>query len=156
MKSLLSIFHRHWLTGWWMLLCVVMGTSCQRDESERAEETAQTWGTAYFNWQLSKAQQLSTPSAMPLLRWVASQLTQSDVDTLRALPEGASCEVEQLKMGQGDSTATARLTVSHYMRMDTIGKGLTLREKDTYHIDLVRKGKEWRVNLTAPLRPEEE
>ena len=80
---------------------------------------------------------------------VDSFATHYDVDILRAQNEGASHQINDIKFGLGDSTAIVSLTVSHYLRMDTVGNAGQFVNKADFRLPVVCRNGRWMVHLTA-------
>ncbi|MDD3388389.1 MAG: hypothetical protein PHU58_07985, partial [Prevotella sp.] len=90
------------------------------------------------------------------LSYLSSQVNQQDVDTLRAMTEGARCEVDGIDIADNDSTATVNVEVHHYLSRDTLGQTGHIIEKSKFIIPMVRRNSEWKVSLSSPLRAEKE
>ena len=90
------------------------------------------FSTAYFNWQYHKAARFCAPGSERWLAYMASQVTQRDVDTLRALPEGASVRINSMRFYKGDSVAVADVEARDFLEMDMIGKTGKWVEKARY------------------------
>lgn len=105
-----------------LFLTIVNLISCSRSDTDsQLKAVVDSFATHYYNWQFKQALPYCTPESESWLRFAATNVQQSDVDILRAQDEGASYQINDIKFGLGDSTAIVSLTVSHYLRMDTVG-----------------------------------
>lgn len=130
--------------------------SCRQSEEEQLTEVVDSFSATYFNWQFHRSVAFCTPESRRWLSYMASQVGQRDVDRLRAHPEGAAYEIGEVAYTPGISTATAVVTVSHFLAMDTIGAEPQLVERAWFAVPLVLRGGRWRVSLSEPLRPQKD
>lgn len=120
-------------------------SSCFHHEEDGACEAVDSFSTAYFNWQFGKAIHYVDDGSARWLRYAAAQVTQEDVDSLRAMPEGASVEVEDVVYG--DSLAMATVEVSNFLAFDSIGKAPHVVGKAAYKLPVRRADGHWKVVL---------
>lgn len=143
-----------------MVLALLVGmvalSSCEHYQEKQLRDTVNDFSTAYFNWQYHKAARFCAPGSERWLAYMASQVTQRDVDTLRALPEGASVRINSMRFYKGDSVAVADVEVCDFLEMDTIGKTGRWVEKARYLISARLVRGVWKVWLSAPLRAEKD
>lgn len=119
--------------------------SCFHREEGGAGEAADSFATAYFNWQFGKAVRYVDAGSERWLSYAASQVTQEDVDSLRAMAEGASVDVKGV--AYYDSLAMATVAVSHFLAFDSIGKAPRVVDKATYKLPVKQVGGRWKVVL---------
>ncbi|MGI6233276.1 MAG: hypothetical protein ACOYJF_10605 [Prevotella sp.] len=127
-------------------------SSCRHEDTDEVESLVDTFSTAYFNWQFFLLQPYVTDDSQPCLRYLSSQINQNDIDTLRALPEGAKVEVNAIDYFDRADSATATVSVKHYLKMNQLGKVGTLTEASVYRIPLKKYDGKWKVSLIEPLR----
>ena len=122
-------------------------TSCDRPhkgEEDQLKEAVDTFASAYFNWHYKDALQL-----------VASNVHQADIDSLRAMPEGATFHIKDIDY-TSDSTAVAFVTVKNFLAMDTIGTASHTVESAKFALSLKYKKEKWHICLTSLPRPMKE
>jgi len=68
---------------------------------------------------------------------IASNVTEADLDILRAQTDGAEAEVIAIFFGQDDTTAVATVHVANIMLTDTIGRPGHMVEEAEYSIPAV-------------------
>ena len=126
--------------------------SCGNGNEDQLTETVSSFSDSYFNWQYFRSVKYCTPDSKQWLSYMASQVNESDVKALRAQEEGATVEIEDVDMLQGDSVAKVRVIVCNYLNMDTIGVKGRMVDKALFVIPARRNNGVWKVQLTAPLR----
>lgn len=151
------IFDLHNIAGWLSVFTValVVGgsfvtTSCKPTEKEQLVETIDSFSTSYFNWRFFQSVKYCTPESRRWLSYMVSQVSQSDIDTLRSLEEAATCKIGLIDTH--DSIAVADVSVSNFLNMDSIGKTGRIVEEATFKVPLVNRNGRWMVSLTSPLR----
>lgn len=119
---------------------VVAAWACtgRKDGSEQADEAALRWGAAYFNYDLKEAARLSTPESRKWIEFVASNMTEGDVELLRSLDEEPAVELYEC-VQENDSTWTVGLDVSHFVEPDTIGQPGRLTEEGDFRVTVVSR-----------------
>lgn len=127
-------------------------SSCGQDNEEELHETADSFAVAYFNYQFVKAVKYATPESRQWLSYIASQVSQEDVDSLRNMEQGAECETGHI--AANDSIATVEVSVRNFMDMDSIGKGPHMVEQARFRLPLVYRNNKWMVDLKDILRRE--
>lgn len=131
-------------------LCAGCG-SHEGDEGQ-LREGVDSFATYYYNWHFDRALRFCTPSSEPWLRFMASNVTQEDVDSLRAGEEDATVEVTGIAYhGEGDS-ATVSVSVANFLQMDSLGKAPHRVNEATFCLPAVIHGGKWKVRMDSPLR----
>ena len=126
-------------------LSMMVACSDKKAESVKAvEEKAMAFAEAYYRYDLGTASQLATPEATRQLKFVASNITQDDIDLLNSQTEGPIFEVVDCQP-LSDSLWRAHLSVSHYMEMDSIDGPMRLRDEGEAELTLVFRNRKWLV-----------
>lgn len=128
----------------------LLSTSCGSNDGDELHNVVDSFATRYFNWQFPASVRFVTDDSKKWLSYAASQVTQEDVDSLRAMVEGAKIEIEEIEE-EGD-TAKARVKVDDYLEMDTIGGTPRMVSEDTYILLLVRENGIWKIHLNEQPR----
>lgn len=132
-----------------LALFIVSGqTSCGHGGENSAEDAADSFSVAYFNWRFVDAQRFATEGSQRCLSFAASQVTQEDVDSLRSMAFGAETDVKDVTY-KDDSTAEAIVEVKGFLAMDSIGKKPLMVNKKRFTIPLSLTGDKWVVNLKS-------
>lgn len=141
----------------YIFLCIVamaVFAGCDHKEDEELSKQVDSFATAYFNWQYPRCRQYVSDSSQVWLRYLASQVDEADVDTLRARTEGATVELGDVDYSDDGSSAFVKVTVHDLLMMDTIGQVGHLVDQQEYVIPVIRERGKWKVRLTSPLRPQ--
>ena len=133
------------------LLAAVLLSGCQKDESE-AERVAHQWGDAYFNYNFRQALNYVTPESERWLRFAASNVTQQDLDVLQKNGQ-ATVTLDGYYAGS-DTTGTAYLNVSNWLRTDSIGRAGSHQELVSLQVLLVKRDGRWLVRMEGLPRNE--
>lgn len=139
-----------------LIICTFIAgfCSCGSDKEDKLHEAADSFAVAYFNWQFVRAVKYATPESRQWLSYLASQVSQEDVDSLRNMEQGAECEISHINTNNNDSMATVVVNVRNFMDMDSIGKGPHLVEQARFKLPLVYRNDKWKVDLKSILRHE--
>lgn len=133
-------------------ICIIAFTSCNTDSEKQIKEVANNFSSAYFNWRFSDASKYVSNDSRRWLVYASSQVNQQDVDSLRAMKEGATLTIDNISYENNGSIAKVKVVVSNYLLMDSIGITPRVCQHGEYEIPLSYDGKEWKVSLSAPLR----
>lgn len=143
---------QHPFRSMWMisvsLLCsfsVRLFSSCGHEESQ-VEACADSFAYYYFRWQFQKAMNCCDSSSYRWLRFAASQVTQRDVDSLRALKGDVTCSVNDVHF-INDSVAAADVRVSNFLTMDTMGQTSLTSNETRFDIPMAYRNGVWKVHL---------
>ena len=81
------------------------------------------------------------------LEYAASQVHEEDVEALRAMTSAAKWEVVSLQYGENEQQMNAKVEVSNFLAMDTLGTVAHQVEKAVYAIALKQHDNRWLVDL---------
>lgn len=137
-----------------LLLATLLAACGHADTDEQVREAAERFANAYFNYDFKTALSLCTPESERWLRFSASNVTEADLEALRAMESGAevaTADVESL----GTDAATVSVTVDNFLQRDTIGRPGHVENGQTFRLNLsLRQGK-WLVSLNGLPRTRE-
>lgn len=136
----------------WVGCLLITACSSHKDEPQ-LKETVNGFAATFFNWQLNEALPYCTPESKKWIEYAGSQITQEDIDLLKAQDEGASHQLEDINYQAGDTTATVVIKVKNVMLLDSIGTSGKMMEKASFQIHLCYRNKQWKVLLTSLPRP---
>ncbi len=127
--------------------------SCGPSErEEEAEQTVLRFAETYFGCHYKEAAQLCTPSSEKWIRFVATNVTDSDLIVLNQSDVEPQYEVDDLN-AIDDSTMTATIEANHYFHLHDIGQKADIKEADTYTFTLRRINGQWKIDLASVPRP---
>ncbi len=133
---------------------VLLYAGCRSHEGDENQlrEDVDSFATYYYNWHFDRALRYCTPSSEPWLRYMASNVGEEDVDSLRAGEEDATVEIIGIVYhGKGDS-ATVRACVANFLQMDSIGKSPHRVGNAIFCLPAVIHEGRWKVRMDSPLR----
>ena len=143
MKYVAIIFSLVLLTA-----CSDKGTQTQKD----VERCATAFAEAFYNYDLNAAGKLTTAEASRLLTFIGTNITQEDIDLLNGQSEGASIQMDDCRQ-LNDTLWKARLTVRHFMEMDSIGCPMQLRDHGESELTIVKRDGDWLVKTVKTAYP---
>lgn len=126
-----------------------MGCQSHEGSKEQLENDLDSFVTHYYNWHFAEASKYCTPASERWLRYMASNVHEADIELLRNKAEDASIEINGIDFHDDEVTATAHITVSNFLQMDTIGQAAHLIEQATFPLQLEMQQGKWKVNLDA-------
>lgn len=121
--------------------------SCDGGSRQEAADAADSFAVAYFNWRFFAAVPYSTPESKTWLNYAASQVTQEDIDSLKAKAEGAKITIEDIDMD--DSTALVTVKVRDYIPFDSIGGTPHTAQEATFKLSMALREETWKVELNG-------
>ena len=133
------------------LLAAVLLTGCADDENE-AERVVHQWGEAYFNYQFKQALDYVTPESERWMRFAASNVTQEDLNALQK--NGQAVVTLDGYYAGSDTTGTAYLNVSNWLRTDSIGRAGSRQDQASFQVSLVKRDSRWMVRMEGLPRSE--
>jgi hypothetical protein len=123
-------------------------SSCQHFTDEGAADACvDSFALHYFNWQYEACVPYVTADSKRWLEYAASQVHEEDVEALRAMTSAAKCEVVSLQYGENEQQMNAKVEVSNFLAMDTLGTVAHQVEKAVYAIALKQHDNRWLVDL---------
>jgi len=137
--------------AFWATEFCVSCSSCS-DKEEQLKTSVDSFSQAYFGWRLLKAISYSDASSERWLRFVASQITQDDIDSLRGQVGNVSCSLGKVHV-LNDSMAIVDVHVANFFRMDSLGSISRVDEVVTYEIPVAFHNGFWKVSLLEVPKP---
>jgi ketosteroid isomerase-like protein len=138
-----------------MTAALMVGCNYISDEKD-ISATVEKFAEAYFNYDFETAMKLTTADSEKWLRYAASNIHQADVDVLRSQEEGASVSIDDITIDDGDTTASALVTVHNYMRLDTIGNAGRMISQAQFRLNMVMESDKWRIKMEGLPRSEKQ
>lgn len=115
-------------------------------DEEQAEDCALCFGQAFFNLDLHQAAELCTQDSQHWINFMATNLTQADLDLIDA--SGISVLVRKVTL-TSDSTAEATVDVSHFMKWHGLEQPATIENDGEFRLDLVKRQGKWLVRMAG-------
>ena len=129
-----------------LLFCAFCSCSTGNEENKDEQEIqtlVDSFATQYYCWRFKDAARFSTEKQTQYLRFLSSNVHESDIKTLTS-----SSERPEFTIGEIDitgETAIATLKLSNIYQMDSLGTAPQLCKEATHHLHLSKENGEWRV-----------
>ena len=138
-----------------LLTCILLFTACSEPTTrdEAVQEAALNFADAYFNFNFKQAQEYATEESGKWLRYVASNVTQADIDSINNHEETATVTVGWVDW-QSDSTAVVCVKVSNFAQHDSIGRTVHFYDNGQFLLTVVKRDSKSYVRMEGPLRNE--
>ncbi len=130
-----------------VFMATVAGCASGDKDNEEAEAAALAFANAYFNYDFDEAAKFCTQDSRQWLAFAASNVYGADIEVLRNMEEGASANVTDVDILDGDSMAVATVEVTNFMQRDTIGKAGRVVDEAVFRLNLVRSDGSWKVRM---------
>lgn len=144
MKHLKHVMVPLFLTG--VATAVLSGCGMGSNSNRAARNAAVAWGEAYFNCDFMQAQDYSTPESNKWLSFAASNITEHDLEMLRAQNAVVTCD-DDITVSN-DTLLLLTLRVSHYLKPAILGEqAVQADEEGVFNIPVVKRGKRWMVRM---------
>lgn len=130
-----------------ILLAVSLLSCHQEDEDERTRQCAESFTNAYFNFKYTTACQYVTPESRKWVSFIASNLSQKDLDVINSQEDTSSCDVSEIEM-INDTLATASISVSNCYVTQAMDSGSVAKEVNI-QLELHKRDNKWLVHLTS-------
>lgn len=140
-----------WFVAVAMILLVACGSSSDADESIRKNAVA--FADSYFNLDFHAALDLSTSESRKWICYVASNVSEADLEVLRSYGHDATVNVERVEV-IGDTAAVVKLSVDGFLCTDSIGRPGHIVDGAIFSLPMVRRGDRWLVRMASPLQSE--
>lgn len=134
-----------------MILLIACSSSSDVDESIRKNAVA--FADSYFNLDFHAALDLSTSESRKWICYVASNVSEADLEVLRSYGHAATVNIDRVDV-LGDTTAVAKLSVGGFLCTDSIGRPGHIVDEATFSLSMVRRGDRWLVRMASPLQSE--
>lgn len=134
-------------------LLVMPFSSCANSDMQLTV-CADSFAQSFFRWQFQKSSSYCDAASQRWLRYIASQVTQDDVDSLKAMESDVKCSLGGFSL-ENDSVASIEVHVSNYYRMDSLDKVTLVKDESEYKFQMVRTNGLWLVRLQGFPQPTE-
>lgn len=111
------------------------------------QESVDSFAVNYFNWRYADAARFCTEESGVWLRYAASNVVETDIDSLHAKPLGAEYAVTGVEYPT-DTTAIVALRLGNVLVADTVGCPPHTVDKGSATVEL-RLRDRWMVHLTS-------
>ena len=127
------------------LAVMLLLVSCTTEETEQIEKKATAFASAYYNFRFNNALALCTPESGKWIRYQASNVRQTDIDTYNNMADSAQCTIADVSFDD-DSTATVLVVTDSIYRKGNVG------DKAQVTLKMKKKANKWLVSLDSVLK----
>lgn len=124
-------------------------------DKDDIEATVTQFATQYFGCHYAEAAKLCTAESEQWIRFVASNVSDSDLVVLNASQDQMQFEVDNIDF-TGDSTAVVTLKAYNILDMNKIGATASVSEQSTFDFTLECHNGAWKVKLDNVPTPQRE
>lgn len=119
--------------------------SCGDSNREQIASVAEAFATSYFNWDYAGCMPNVTDESAKYLKFLATNVTDGDIERLRSMEKGADVEVEKETFADNDTIVDVKVKVSGFCHADTIGRPSRLCDEAEATLRLVKRGEKWQA-----------
>ena len=125
----------------YLIFCLFLFMGCghkKEDPNLEIEKRCTAFAEAYFNYDFESAQKLVTPDSRKWLQFVATNISQADVDLINEQEVPATVSVELCEC-VNDSTSIVTISVHDFYCKNSIGKAGTIVEEALFCLTMVKQ-----------------
>lgn len=122
--------------------------SCQLNDENSAnavDKSLNKWTEAYFNFDYKKAMEYMTPESGKWIRFAASNITEQDIEFIKAQQVETHVDIIDRQMAEGDSLCNAKIHVSHFIQLGLRPEDNKVIDEADFLIQLVKRDGDWLI-----------
>ena len=135
-----------------LLLATIISfiSSCQRiSNSNDMTIVADSFATNFYNWRLEKAFKYCTAESKTQISYLASNISEKDIELINKRNEDASIEITNTEMQEGRVKARISMKIYNSFKMKDINSDIQLNKERDVTINLIKTNEGWKVDLTT-------
>lgn len=135
-----------------LLLATIISliSSCQKiSNSNDMTIVADSFATNFYNWRLEKAFKYCTAESKTQISYLASNISEEDVELINKRNEDASIEITNTEMLEGGLKARILMKIYNSFKMKDINSDVQLYKERDVTINLIKTNEGWKVDLTT-------
>ena len=136
-----------------LLLATIISlmSSCQKiSNSNDMTIVADSFATNFYNWRLEKAFKYCTAESKTQISYLASNISEEDVELINKRDEDASIEITNTEILEGGIKARISMKIYNSFKMKDINSDVQLNKERDVTINLIKTNEGWKVDLTTP------
>lgn len=138
MKNSIFLFFVMILSSLLLSACNLLGS-----DEEAVREVADEFSQRFCTWHFPDAAAYTTDRAERYLRHLSSNVSEADLEVLRAAKDMPDYSIEDITMAEDSAIVDVKL--SNFAQMDTIGRPATIVENTKITLVLIKNNKEWKI-----------
>lgn len=132
------------------VITINLTSSCQRiSNSNDITIVADSFATNFYNWRLEKALKYCTAESKTQISFLASNISEEDIELINQRNEDASIEITNTEMLEGGIKARISMKIYNSFKMKDINSDVQLNKERDVTINLIKTNEGWKVDLTT-------
>ena len=129
---------------------IKLTSSCQRiSNSNDITIVADSFATNFYNWRLEKALKYCTAESKTQISFLASNISEKDIELINQRNEDASIEITNTGMLEEGIKARISMKIYNSFKMKDINSDIQLNKERDVTINLIKNNEGWKVDLTT-------
>ncbi len=132
------------------VITINLTSSCQRiSNSNDITIVADSFATNFYNWRLEKALKYCTAESKTQISFLASNISEEDIELINQRNEDASIEITNTGMLEEGFKARISMKIYNSFKMKDINSDIQLNKERDVTINLIKTNEGWKVDLTT-------
>ena len=132
------------------VITINLTSSCQRiSNSNDITIVADSFATNFYNWRLEKALKYCTAESKTQISFLASNISEEDIELINQRNEDASIEITNTGMLEEGFKARISMKIYNSFKMKDINSDIQLNKERDVSINLIKTNEGWKVDLTT-------
>ena len=132
------------------VITINLTSSCQRiSNSNDITIVADSFATNFYNWRLEKALKYCTAESKTQISFLASNISEKDIELINQRNEDASIEITNTGMLEEGIKARISMKIYNSFKMKDINSDIQLNKERDVSINLIKTNEGWKVDLTT-------
>ena len=132
------------------VITINLTSSCQRiSNSNDITIVADSFATNFYNWRLEKALKYCTAESKTQISFLASNISEEDIELINQRNEDASIEITNTGMLEEGIKARISMKIYNSFKMKDINSDVQLYKERDVTINLIKTNEGWKVDLTT-------
>ena len=132
------------------VITINLTSSCQRiSNSNDITIVADSFATNFYNWRLEKALKYCTAESKTQISFLASNISEEDIELINQRNEDASIEITNTGMLEEGIKARISIKIYNSFKMKDINSDIQLNKERDVTINLIKTNEGWKVDLTT-------
>ncbi len=132
------------------VITINLTSSCQRiSNSNDITIVADSFATNFYNWRLEKALKYCTAESKTQISFLASNISEKDIELINQRNEDASIEITNTGMLEEGIKARISMKIYNSFKMKDINSDIQLNKERDVTINLIKTNEGWKVDLTT-------
>lgn len=132
------------------VITINLTSSCQRiSNSNDITIVADSFATNFYNWRLEKALKYCTAESKTQISFLASNISEEDIELINQRNEDASIEITNTGMLEEGIKARISMKIYNSFKMKDINSDIQLNKERDVSINLIKTNEGWKVDLTT-------